>query len=171
MKKEILIKGIAVPFAIGLLLAVAFFFAFDSQYICPVEEKTVIANHDDTDRANEIGTLSFDKSTLTLYEKASYSDFVQGASIEQGTGVDQTGVTYIKVFQNNIKTLMERDITVTTKDSEHYYSYVGAYSANSEYAVLLNKPAMKNGIVLYYQKSDGIGFSDKYEALVYKEVQ
>ncbi len=171
IKKEILIKGLLIPLIIGLLLSITFLCFTDSSIFSPVSRNATIAYHNDEKGAKPIGTLSFDKTSLNLYEKAGYSDFVHGASVEQGSGIGEIGCSYIKLFQNNAKTLLNRDITVTLKDLEHYYSYDSSFLADSEFSVLLNKPDMKKCIILYYQKSNGIGFSDKYEALVYKEVQ
>lgn len=137
----------------------------------PVKDNTVVAIHDELGDEHFLGTLSFGVTSLKLYDVPSYASLENGATIESGVGIGDIGCTYIKVFQNNTKTLLNGDIIITTEADEHYYTFVESVDAKSEYAVKQLNPELKRCIILYYQKSNGLGFSNEYEALIYKEVQ
>lgn len=189
MNKNILNKGILIPLAIGIVLAIAVFCAFlGMNKFFPVNDGAVVMYYDqngeqkqeegasyiniaDLKDNQKIGYLSFGKTSLDIRYKSNYSNMIDCFSLTDGSVFGEFGVGYLEVFKNNIYGLNKSDIVVKSDFGNHKYRYVFSYETNNKNDVFVHQPGVEKGIVIYYQKADGYGFSSKCQCLVYEEVQ
>lgn len=187
MKKDILRKGIILPLIIGIVVAIAVFCALlGTDNFFPVNKQTAIAYFDNLrDKENKeenvgffnlkndqcIGVMNFGDDALNIIYKSNYTNMIDGVSMVDGSPFGKDGICYLTVLENSIQNLDNQKITVDSSFGKYTYKFVEKYEANNENDVKLKHIDTKKGIVLYYQKAEKYGFSSKYEALVYEEVQ
>ena len=119
-----------------------------------------------------IGIIRAGGGYPVLYDM-DYSKIQSAASYNpKSVAFGQTGFAYIKVSNAVAKEIKKSSILpVGTVFGEKKYEFIGEYSFDSEYNVLNYAPRCEKAIVIYYHESDGVGFTSKYKAIVYKEVK
>lgn len=186
MKKDILSKGILIPFCIGIVVTIAVFCTFlGMRNFIPVNNNTAIAYFDngEDNKSNNIdastqlkenqiiGDLYFSEIKLNIRYKSEYSDMANSVSVVDGSLFDKAGICYIEVLKNLIPNVETQNAIVTVGNDSNRYRYVETISANNRNDIMLYNGKVKKGIVLFYQKTEQYGFSSKYEAMVFEEVQ
>ena len=119
-----------------------------------------------------IGVIRAGKGYPILYDM-DYSKIQSAASYNpQSVPFGETGFAYINVSSVVAKEIKKASILpVGSVFGEKKYEFIGEYSFGSEYNVLNYAPRSESAIVIYYHDSNGVGFTSKYKALVYKEVK
>lgn len=187
MKKDILQKGIILPLIIGVVVAIAVFFAFYGVgNFYPVKANTVIGYFDSDkdsqkmDKNSEftrfsnnqvIGTMEIGKQKLDVRYCSDYSNMANSVSMTNGSVFGKAGLCYLEVLNVNAADAKNQTIKVSGEFGNYSYKYAQTYWANNKNDVMLYNSKVKSGIALYYQKAEKYGFSSRYEVLVFEEVQ
>lgn len=183
MKRESLLRGFSITLIIGVLFGTAFFlyFRFNRETLVienqkPLayfdEQSTNLSSDEDTAVSNVLfGSVEIGDKTLDLTENAGYSYLKNAASVTHGAKFGDVGLTYLYVFENNISDITDKGVCITIDDKSYTYKYVAKYELNNETEVTLQDYNVARGVVFYYQKAEKYGISDKYEALVFEEVE
>ncbi len=189
MKKDFRISAIIMPIVLGILLCIAFFlFIHNSDLLYPIPQGTLLAYHDakadsqkktDTDNLKKndfIGMMECRNTELRILYNADYSSLAGAASLNtNGQLPGEIGCAYIHTYFANFSILKnisdDEEIVISGINGEHKYKYLYSSSSKSEYEIVSKNPDVSKGLVIYCEKTDGIGFSSDYDVYVFEEVQ
>lgn len=175
MKKGTLIKGLILPLALGAVFGVAFFFFVSPSFVnFDRESVDSIAYFDSDDKApnNEIyAKLKFADTSLNIRQNCDYSHMISSASLKHGSLPDKCGIGYYCVLEKDIEGVKNANPVIIHGSDEYHYVYVSSFVCNSENEVFLAQPPIADGIIVYYQKTDGCGLKNEYEALAFREAK
>lgn len=185
-KKEILQNALILPLVFGIVVAIIFciFMNFRIDRLLPVPNDTVFAYHDSVEENAEkpnidaltvndnIGSITFGKTSLAIRYQADYSNLVGSISmLENSKALNETGFAYFKATSSNAREIKKAEaININSIYGEFNYSLVDEKSFDNEYQATIYAPKMKKGLVIIYQASDGYGLTSKYNALIFEEV-
>lgn len=177
-------KMVIIPVTIGIVLCIVSFFAIkNTDAYLPFQQGTVFAYHNSQPQKAEeakavgentlIGTVEFSDKQLELVYENDYSNMKNAVSmLKNGSTPDEYGCVYLKTISSNAKLLSDsKAIQLKTVYGDFKYKFAEKFVADSEYKVLSYLPRAKKSVVVFYQKSNGIGLSSDYEALVFEEVK
>lgn len=189
MEKDFRINAIIMPIVLGILLCIAFFLFMNySDVLFPIPQGTLLAYHDseidsrkETDIKNisendVIGELKYKDSSLRILYNADYSNLAGAASLNsEGSLPGEIGCAYVHAYHSNFSDLRSisdgDEIVISGIIGEYKYKYLYSSDSKSEYGIVSENPDVSKGLIIYCEKSDGIGFSSDYDVYVFEEVQ
>lgn len=192
-KKEFLRVAIILPICLGLILSIVFFafFKINSDLLKPVSDGTVFSYHNeqvqakdevvkpkndfelsDFNKNDNLGTITFGTSAVTIRYDADYSNLVSSVSLmPQSNKPGDVGCAYIYAFENNITSSYNKEaVIIDGVFGSHMFKVIDEFDAKSEDDVLKYAPDESRALVVYYQATGGSGLTSKYKAIVYGEV-
>lgn len=177
-------KMVLIPVITGVILCIVSFFVIKStDAYLPIRQDTVLAYHnflpqkaDDVNNIKEnsiVGSIEFSSKQFDLVFENDYSNMKDSFSMITGSSnPSEYGCVYIKTISSNADAASKSSqMSLKTLYGDFNYKLVDKFTKNSEYKILSYSPRAKRSVVVYYQKSDGVGLSSDYEALVYEEAQ
>lgn len=187
--KDFVQTTVILPIVSALILSIAFFVFFkcNSDIILPFPQNAVIANHDhlvsdnkrvsdkktfDEIKSNDnIGTVSAGDTDYIIRFEADYSNMISSLSLQsESVQFGEIGTVYLSSFYKNGQAFEDADrITIDSIFGNYEYKKADSFTADNEYKILSSSFKGKT-IVIYYQKTDGVGLSSDYQAIVYEEV-
>ncbi len=173
-------RGILLVFITAVILGIILFLFFNKNLAeyAPVKNNIEVAYHDELEKSDEmpdeseitegslVGTLK-GNGNLELRYGAEYTDMVKCASVEEGSlgGVENA---YVRIINSNADKLGSR-LEYSGVYGKHIYELEGAQNVDDE-AQALHLSADTSSLIIYYQKRGGVGLTNDYKALIYKEV-
>lgn len=186
MKEKILKRGLILPAIIGIILAIAFFlFLHSTDMFDLVPAGSVIAYHDDlsTDSTmveaeyvsdckpnDNLGTLTYGDNSIMVRYCSDYSNLINCVSLQKGSELDMGGLSYVEATSALGTAIGDSYVLIYDGTfGRHKYTYYDTKEYSSEYAMMQDDIDTDNGLVVYYQESNGYGLSNTYKALIYEE--
>lgn len=186
-KKEILRNATVIPIIFGIILAIALCFYLNANIegVLPVPRNTTFAYHDsaivdasakvdwENLKSNDsIGELEIGETKLALCYEADYSNLIGSVSVaKESAALNNIGCAYLKTTMANAKLFENaKKISIDSEYGSFKYELIDKLEFKNEYQAKIYAPSAPKSLVVYYQASNGVGLTSKYNALVFKEV-
>lgn len=175
MKRSLLIKGLILPLALGLVFGVAFFFFVSSSQTNYAEDAVGdIAYFDSSETAanNEsVGSMTFGESALDIRLDCDYSYMINTASLKHGSLPDKSSIGYYYVLEKDVENIKSRPLKLSYDGKNYTYKYVDSLGFDNESELYSASLPVSRGVVVYYQNTADYGLKGGYTALVFEEAE